>query len=313
MKNEISKLRICFMGTPEIGATILNNLVEAGLRIEAVITQPDRPTGRGHQLKESPVKLVAKSYGIKVFEPKDKIELTEIINDLKPDLGIVAAFGMIIPDEAIIIPRFGMINFHPSLLPLYRGPSPITAPILNGDKETGVTIIQINEKMDAGDILNQEKIVLNGQETNPNLSIKLANLGTEMITKIIPKIESHDIKPKKQDNEAATYTKFIKKEDGKIKWETTTASEIERMSRAFQPWPGVYSYWNNKKIDFYDIKVGPNKNLKPGEITNIDNKIIIGAKKGTIVPQFLKIEGKNKVTPQNFICGHQDFIDSRLK
>jgi methionyl-tRNA formyltransferase len=305
-------MRIAFMGSPEISSTIFNNLINKGLKIDAVITQPDRPCGRGCKVKESPLKSESKKQQVKVYEPQNKESLVDVIKNLKPDLCIVAAYGMIIPKEALDIPRYGMINFHPSLLPELRGPSPIPMAILSGLKETGVTIMQVSEKMDAGDILTQEKINLKGSETTPTLSENLAHIGSRMILDLIPKIEQKNIKPIKQDDKKATYTRIIKKEDGLINWATQSAAKIERMSRAYQPWPGVYTTWDGKKIDFYEI-TKTKVHLEPGLAIEKNNRILIGTCNGTIALGYLKIEGKKRVTAREFICGYPRFINFQLK
>ena len=300
------------MGSPEIGAMVFENLLKDGVSFASVITQPDRPCGRGCKIKETPVKELAQKHNIKTYLPADKKELTDIIKKIKPDLCIVSAYGMIIPKEALKIPKHGMINFHPSLLPKYRGPSPIMAPILNGDKETGVTIIQVSEKMDAGDILDQIKVPLKGAEITPALSKILASIGSKMLLEIIPKIEKGEINPISQDDKKATYTKIIKKEDGLISWANQSSTEIERMSRAYQPWPGIYTIWNGKKIDLYEIKKSMS-HIKPGFVTTKNNQILIGTQDGAVAPGYLKIEGKKKLTSKEFICGYGNLNGSILK
>lgn len=318
IETQKSKLRIVFMGSPEIAAQILAIILKSGFIIDAVITQPDRPCGRSCEPMPTPVKSLALEHNIKIHQPSNKEELSEIIKITRPDLCIVAAYGIIIPKEALDIPKLGMINFHPSLLPLYRGPSPITAPILNGDSKTGVSIIKISEEMDAGDIILQREIDLNGTEKTPELSQELAQLGATMITEIIPKIKNKTINPIKQNDKEATYTKIIKKEDGKIDWQNQTASDIEKMSRAFYPWPGAYSFWKGKKIDLYDIaitqkqNITKKENIKPGEVITINNQIFIGAKKGLVLPQRIKIEGKKTQNIDEFICGYPEFKKTKL-
>jgi methionyl-tRNA formyltransferase len=308
---ELKDLNIVFMGTPEIAAVVLRKMLESQIKPMAVITRPDKPKGRGGQISESPVKVLALEKEIPVFQPLNKAELTEVTEELKPDLVIVAAFGMMLPEAVFETPKFKAINVHPSLLPLYRGPAPIEGPILNGDAKTGVTIMLISAGMDEGDILAQEEISLSGAETAPELEKKLADLGAKMLTEIIPKWVSGEIKAKKQDNAKATYTKLIKKEEGKIDWENETAEDIEKKSRAFQPWPGVFGFWNGKKLDFYDIEISGEK-VKPGSVTEKDGKILIGTKTTAISPAQIKIEGKNKITAAEFLRGYPDFPGSKL-
>lgn len=311
LKPLTSNLKMVFMGTPEIGVTVLSELIMSGPIVDSIITRPDKSKGRSGELVASPVKQFAIKNDIPVYQPVSKDELTKIIEKIKPDICIVAAYGMIIPNEALDVPKFGMINFHPSLLPKYRGPSPITEPILNGDKETGVTIIKVAEAMDAGDILAQKAIPLKGKKNTAELSGELAHLGAEMIVGLLPKIEAGTTAARKQDESRATYMKMVKKEDGKIDWQNMTAERIERMSRAYTPWPGVYTYWDGRKIDLFDIKIIKGK-FEPGKVYGENKEIIIGTKQYGASPAYLKIEGKNKVSAEEFICGYSDFLGSKL-
>lgn len=316
-----SKLKIVFMGTPKIGATILEHLISSNIKLVGVITRPDKQSGRGKDVSESEVKKTAKEHKLPVRQPKDKDEFLKIYSDLKPDLGIIAAYGMIIPKSAIESTKYGILNVHPSLLPKYRGPAPISAPLLDGKNETGVTIMLLSEGMDEGDILAQEKITIPEDETAPELEEKLINLSSKMLISVIPKWIVGEITPKPQDHEFATYTKLVKKEDGKINWRTDDAAAIERKSRAFIPWPGVYSYWNDKKVDFYEIKVllrsdlkeAPRSDLESGLVQTIDDQILIVTKSGFVSPKYLKLEGKNKVTAEEFLRGYPQFENSILK
>lgn len=308
----ISKeLKIVFMGTPKIAADILEQLILNKVPISAVITRPDKPSGRGGKVSESDVKIVAQKHSIPVYQPASKSELEEITAKLKPNLNIVAAFGMILPKSVFDAPRYKTINVHFSLLPLYRGPAPIVGPILAGDKKTGVTIMLIDEKMDEGDILSQEEIELSGNETAPELAEKLTKIGGRLLVKTLPDWVDNKIKPTPQDHLKATCIKMITKEDGKIDFQVDDTVTIERKSRAYDPWPGVYSYWNDKKLDLYDIKVTADQ-IEPGKVTEKNGQLLIGTKKGAIFPKYLKLEGKNKITAEEFLRGYSDFTSSKL-
>jgi len=340
-KVEPSKINVVFMGTPGIAAIILESLFTAfredkqlldqGFEIKAVFTRPDKPRGRNKKLAKSEVKLLSEIKNLPVRQPKNKDELAKEAAKLKPDLIVVAAYGMILPKEVLDVPKYGAINVHPSLLPLYRGPAPISAPILNGDKKTGVTIIKMDARMDEGDILAQEEVELSGHETTPELTERLAELAGKILADAIPRYVNGEINSQKQDRTKATYTKMIKKEDGKIDFASETAEEIERKSRAFLPWPGVYMYWNDKKLDFYeigvisqrsdsakrtDLKDTPRsvlgRNQKPGLVQKSDNGFAIGTKKGAITSKYVKLEGKNKIPASDFLHGYPDFIESKL-
>lgn len=299
------------MGTPQIGADILEGILASGIKIDTVITRPDKPKGRGGQISESPVKLLAKEKGLKIFQPAKKAELEEFVLTKKPDLIIVAAFGMILPKSVLDAPKHKAINVHPSLLPLYRGPAPIEAPILDGDEKTGVTIMLMSEGMDEGDILLQKEHKLTGLETAPELEKSLAKLSVELLTQVLPTWLAGEINPQKQDDTKATYTKMIQKENGKINLESETALQIERKSRALQPWPGIYTFWNGKKLDLFDITFSLEK-IEPGKVTVKDGQLLIGTQENSIIVGSLKIEGKNKVTAQEFLRGYPSIINTKL-
>ncbi len=299
------------MGTPEIGARILQALIDDGYQINAVVTRIDKPKGRHGEPEKSPVKLLAEKHHLRIFQPQNKLELEKFVVSEKPDLIVVTAFGMIITKLTLEAAKFGAINVHPSLLHEYRGPAPISGPILAGDKITGITIMLMDEKMDEGDVLAQKEYPLTGKENTPDLTATLTNISAELLLKTLPEFLSGQIKPQAQNHTAATYTKMVKKEDGHVKWHEQEAPEIEKMSRAFQPWPGIYGFWNGKKIDFYDIKM-TDLPLEAGKVTTHGDEILIGTKNGVIIPGFLKLEGKNKVTAAEFLRGYPEFKGSKL-
>lgn len=306
-----SKPNIIFMGTPQIAADVLNEITQ-DISISAVITRPAKPKGRSKKPERTPVEETAAGRNIPVYTPSSKEELTKVVKKLKPDLGIIAAYGMIIPIEAIDATRCGIINFHPSLLPLYRGPDPISAPILNGDAKTGVSIIEISEKMDEGDILGQKEIPLSKDETAEKLEKKLALIGAEMLLDIVPEYLSDKAVKKVQNHDKATYTKMIKKEDGRINFGAETAEEIERKSRALTPWPGIYAFWDGKKINLYELKVAK-EDVRPGKITVKNNEVLVGTKEGAIIPAYIQLEGKNKTAISDFLRGYPDFRNAVLE
>jgi len=234
-------MKIIFLGTPQFGAVCLKKLVTSGYPPSLVITNPDRPAGRGLKITSSPVSQVANSYNLSTIKPTRIIEAQEEIKKIVPDLLIVAAYGQYLPWTILQIPKYGAINIHPSLLPKYRGSSPIQFAILNGDKKTGVTIILMNEEMDMGDILAQEELLINQNYQSKELFDKLAEQGANLLIKIIPQWVEGKIKPKKQ-KKRAIYSKVLNRYDGKIDWKNS-AIRIERQVRAFNPWPGAYTYF----------------------------------------------------------------------
>lgn len=281
----MSKVKTIFVGTPEFGAIVLERLIEADFKPILVITFPDKPVGRKQILTPPPVKVMAQKFGIPIEQP-ERIENCKLkIENLKPDLIMVAAYGQIIPKEILDIPKCGSLNVHPSLLPKYRGPSPVQCTILNDDKETGVTIVLMDKKMDHGDIVaNSEFQITNPQITTGELSKKLANLGAELLIKTVPRWIEGKIKPRPQDEKRATYTKILKREDGKIDWQKRP-EEIERQIRAFQHWPGSYTLYQGKRLKILRAEIK-------------EDKLII---------KEVQLEGKKPMSFEDFLKGHSDF------
>ncbi len=295
-----NQTKIVFFGTPEFGKTVLENLREAKFKIVGVVTQPDRPVGRNHKMTPSPVKLLAKESKIKVFTPANKSELLTTgprLADLKSDLFIVAAYGMIIPSEILNIPNRGVLNVHPSLLPKYRGASPIQAAILKGELETGVTIMQMDEEMDHGPVLAQQKIPLASNENTPSLTEKLAQLGGKLLVETIPPYLSGKITPQPQNHELATFTKLIQKEDGKISWDMPN-EQIERMVRAYNPWPGVWTTVGEMAVQI-------DRELKNAKHQNLKLKILSAhLENGTLSLDLIQVEGKKPISFSDFAKGY---------
>jgi methionyl-tRNA formyltransferase len=253
MKN--TKPKIVFFGTPEFSVKILEALQKANLTPVLVITAPDKPRGRKLKLSPSPVKEWAQKHNIPAEHNYDNLKSTGA------DLFIVASFGKILPKEILEIPKYGTLNVHPSLLPKLRGASPIQTAILNGEKETGVTIMLMNEKMDEGDILTNNKLPITTSISFEKLEEKLAELGGELLVETIPKWLAGGIKPQPQDHSQATYSKLIKKSDGEIDW-NEPAEIIERKIRAFTPWPSAYTFVNGKRIIITKAKLDEKNALK---------------------------------------------------
>jgi len=280
---ENNKMRIVFIGTPKFGAIILEKLIENKFKPVLVITAQDKPVGRKQILTPSTVKIIAQKYNIPVQNTIYKIR------DTKPDLVVVAAFSQILPKEILTIPKYGCLNVHPSLLPKYRGPSPIQAAILNGDKKTGATIILMDEKMDHGEIVaNSEFQITNSKITSEELLKELANLGAKLLVETIPKWVNDKIKLKVQDESRATYTKILKKEDGKINWQKP-AEKIERQIRALNPWPGTYTIYKGKRLKILKAEI-------------LNNQLVI---------KEAQLEGKKPMSFEDFLRGHPDFINNK--
>lgn len=282
-------IKIVFFGTPNFGAIILKSLIGQQIvgeyTIPLVVTAPDKPAGRGQELAASPVCKLANEFNIPVITPEilKDIKLIKRLGYLKPDFLVLAAYGKILPKEILAIPKKYPLNVHPSLLPKYRGPSPVSAAILNGDKYTGVTIMVMNEKMDSGDILAAARQKISLRDTTATLETKLANLGTNLIHYVLHLATTNKIKPYPQDSTKATYTKILKKEDGYIDWKKPPEN-LERMIRAYHPWPGVWTRYPNSKVKSQKSKI-----LK------------------LLPKKMVQLEGKNPVTLEEFKSGHQDF------
>ena len=291
---------IVFFGSPVFGKVVLNKMIGEGFKVAAVVTQPDRSQGRGKKRLPTPVKSLAKEKKITVYTPENKSQLKKLktrLKKLKPDLFVVASYGLIIPEGTLEIPAKGSLNVHPSLLPSYRGATPIQAAILNGDTETGVTIMLMDERMDHGPLVAQKKVALEPDETLATATVKLAHLGGELLVKTIPNYLKGEIIPQPQNHEKATYTKLLKKEDGKISWGSSN-EKIERMLRAYQPWPGVWTTVGElaEQLD-RDLKNQRHKNLKLKILAaHLEN--------GAIVMDTMQVEGKKPISFQDFIKGY---------
>lgn len=303
------------MGTPDFSVPVLNALIE-NFNVIAVVTQPDKKVGRKQVLTPSPVKKVALANKLEVLQP-DKVrgnaEFIRRLKKLSPDLIVVAAYGLILPKEILDIPKYKVINVHASLLPKYRGASPIQAAILNGDKETGITIMLVNEEMDEGPMLAQKTITINDNDNFGSLYNKLSVLGANLLLETLPKYLSGQILSIPQDDSKATYFPKITKEMGKIDWHKS-ASEIERQIRAFTPWPGSFTLWNNKVLKIHKVKYNNNNyNYNIGEMFKLNEGIGIKCGQGALEILELQLEGKKPMTDKEFLNGYPKIIGSILK
>ncbi len=310
--------RIIFMGTPEFAVPSLEALIHGGYQVVAAYTQPDRRAGRGQQVASSPVKQLALSHGLDVVQiDRFKVAGTvEKLAALAPDLIVVAAFGLLLPPEVLNLPKFGCLNVHPSLLPRHRGASPIAAAILQGDEITGVTIMLLDAGMDTGPILNQREVPITDEDTTGSLGIKLAQVGAQLLMETLPLWIEGRIKPRPQDESGASYSKMIKKEDGEIDWRLS-AKELWRRVRAFDPWPGCYARWHDKRLKL--VKVLPlhdEKSDEPGKVIALPPPapVTVGVETGDGVLGLvrLQLEGKRELSAEEFVRGQRDFIGSHL-
>jgi methionyl-tRNA formyltransferase len=312
------KKRIIFMGTPEFAVPSLGVLIHGGYQVVAVYTQPDRRAGRGQQIMSSPVKQLALSHGLDVVEiEKFKVAGTvEKLTALKPDLIVVAAFGLLLPPDVLNLPKYGCVNVHPSLLPRHRGASPIAAAILHGDETTGVTIMLLDAGMDSGPILNQKEVPISDEDTTGSLGLKLAQAGAQLLVETLPLWVDGRIKPRPQDGSKASYSKMIKKEDGEMDWRLS-AKDLWRRVRAFDPWPGCYARWHDKRLKL--VKVLPfygEKSHEPGKVIALPPsapvKVGVQTGDGVLGLMRLQLEGKRELSADEFVRGQRDFIGGRL-
>lgn len=300
-------IRLIFMGTPEFSLPGLSSLInDKSYDIVGIFTQPDKAVGRHQTLTPPPVKNLALKHNLKVFQPqKIKAEI-ETIKNLQPDLIVVIAYGKIIPQEILDIPKYGCINVHASLLPKYRGAACLNAPILNGDLETGITIMQMEAGLDTGPILRQAKIKLTGTETLENVHDKLSLLGAELLGSTLREFIAGEIKPQVQDESQASYIKILKKEDGRIEW-NKPAQELERMVRAYNPWPGTYTGSNQKnvKIISVDHEILRTNSHKIGESFLNEGRLAIQCGQDALYILKLQLEGKKIMESAEFLRGHK--------
>ena len=298
-------MKIVFFGSSEFAVPSLTRLLDSPHKIVGVVTQPDREKGRRLKITATPVKVFASSKGIKTYEVESLRE-TSVMKHLKAfsaDLFVVVAFGQILPESVLKIPRIYSINLHASLLPKYRGAAPINWAIMNGESHTGLTIIKMNEKMDAGDIVLQRRVPIEKEETSKQLSVRLADLGAILLLDAVKFIEEKRITFKKQDEKKACPARPLKKEDGLISWEKP-ATEIYNKIRGTVPWPGAYTYFDGKKINILKACVADGEGV-PGEIIEAKKELIIGAKKGLLKVLKIQAEGKNPMQAPDFLRGQR--------
>lgn len=324
-----NKIKIVFIGTPEFGAIILEGIIKGDYKPILVVTASDKPVGRGQILTPPPVKITAQKYKMPVLQPEKIKNSADDIRNTNPDLIIVAAYGQILPKEILEIPKNGCFNIHPSLLPKYRGSTPLQAAILNGDKKTGVTIILMDEKMDHGPIVNQRALEIEENETAAALHDKLAEFGKSLLLETIPKWQKGILKTRPQDETEATYTKILTREDGRINWKKT-AGELEKEVRAYTLWPESFTFWERRGGLIFRIKILKVRVQKStGRVSYPIGKILvvpqneIGVQCGGgffpgrggdfLVIERLKMEGGGEMGSEEFLRGHPEFIGTILK
>lgn len=311
-------IRTIFIGTPDFGVPALQSLInDPNFTVIGVITQPDKKVGRKQVITPTPIKVEAEKHNITVHQPI-KVRNFPLDNFKDIDLIVVVAYAQIIPKAILDLPKYGCINIHGSLLPKYRGAACIQAAILNGDAETGITIMQMDEGLDTGAIIHQEKIKIESTDTTGVIFDKLSTLGGQILPSILSKYITGELKPQSQDDSKSTYVGMLKKTDGRIDW-TKTAIELERHVRTMTPWPGASTIINLKSqtailklISVEHDTLQLNKH-KPGTLFVNDDKLCVQCSQGALVIKQLQLEGKKTLTDKEFLNGHQNLIGTILE
>lgn len=299
--------RIVFMGTPDFAVPSLQRLLESEHEVAAVVTQPDKPKGRGKKLSPPPVKVVAEQAGVAVLQPTKikTAEFQETLAAYQPDLIVVIAYGRILPPAILQLPPLGCINVHGSLLPRHRGAAPIQWAIIEGDNQSGVTIMQMDEGMDTGDILLPAAIDIDEEETAGSLFVKLADLGAETLLTALARLQRGELPAASQDHDAATLAPPLKKEMGAIDWQKP-AVELQRLIRGLDPWPSAYTSLDGRRFRLFSPKVVNKKaDAPPGTILLADREgLLIATGDKALLVRELQPEGKKRLSVEAFLCGH---------
>lgn len=311
-------MKIIYMGTPDFAVAPLEAILKAGHEVTAVVTQPDRQKGRGREVQYSPVKECALSHGIPVLQPL-KIKEKDAVEELRKypaDIFVVAAFGQLLSEEILNMPRLGCINIHASLLPAYRGAAPIQWCVINGEEKTGVTIMQMAKGMDTGDILLQKEVVLDEKETGGSLFDRLMETGAELIVEVLPKIEAGELTPVVQKEELATYAGKITKDMGNIDF-AKSALTIERLIRGLNPWPSAFTHYKGKILKIWEADVVSEcanaENPVPGTVIAMDKEsFTLATGEGALRIRSLQPEGKKRMSCAEFMRGYEVKVGEAL-
>ncbi len=320
----LAAMRIVFMGTPEFAVPTLRRLIDDGHDIAGVFTQPDRPVGRGQTLAQSPVKMLALERGLPVYQPASisAPDVVERLRTLAPDAGVIAAYGQILRQSVLDVPPLGVLNVHASLLPRWRGASPVTAAILAGDVRTGVTIMQVRRALDAGPMLGRVERRIQPDDTGGALTKRLAEAGASLLAELLPKVASGEIVPEEQDDALATYAGTVEKQDALIDWTRDDAETVSRKVRAYNPWPVAYSYLDGQPLRILECRALQHRSDKaPGTIfslTEADADPLPGAgfgvatAGGDIAAIRIQGPGGRAMLAAEYLRGHRTMLGKRL-
>ena len=309
-------MRVVFMGTPDFSVAPLKALLEGGHEILAAVTQPDKPRGRGKNMQMTPVKEEALKRGIPVYQPvkvRDP-EFVQVIKELAPDVIVVVAFGQIIPQSILDVPPYGCINIHASLLPKYRGAAPIQWAVIDGERESGVTTMFMNEGLDTGDMLEKEAVTLDPKETGGSLHDKLSAIGGRLILSTLKGLEDGTLKGTPQTDEGTCYAKMLKKSLGDIDW-TMDAAAIERLIRGLNPWPSAYTCPHGKTLKIWDGDVLEREyGVEPGTVAEVaKDRLVVQTGQGSLAIRSLQLEGKKRMDAGDFLRGYAVEAGTRLE
>lgn len=300
-------MKVIFMGTPDFAVGTLRSLAEAGHEITLVVSQPDKPKGRGHAMVPTPVKVVAEELGIPVFQPVKIREAKDVLEKTEADVCVVAAFGQIIPASILHMKKYGCINVHASLLPKYRGAAPIQWAVIDGEKESGVTIMQMDEGLDTGDMLAKAIVPLDEKETGGSLFDKLSEAGGRLCVETLAKLEKGEIIPEKQGESPTAYASMLDKKMGNIDW-NKSAVVIERLVRGLNPWPSAYTHLDGKTLKIWACDVLPQSASKgeSGEILEVTKDAIhVQTGDGIMVLREIQLAGKARMDAGAFLRGYK--------
>lgn len=307
-------MKVVFMGTPDFAVDALQAIIEAGHEVTAVVTQPDKPKGRGKEMQATPVKTCALEHHIPVFQPVKvkEPEAVETLRSYEADIFVVVAFGQILSEEILQMPKYGCVNIHASLLPKYRGAGPIQWAIINGEKETGITIQQMDKGVDTGDILFQSVVPIDAKETGESLFEKLAKAGAALIVEALPKIEAGEVTPRKQDETKASHAKMLQKSMSRIDW-NRKATELDCLIRGMISWPGASSGYHGKTLKIWQQEPVAKDQLPEKVLTGAEPGTVIALEKDAIYVQTgegvlklteVQLEGKKRMAVRDFLLGY---------
>ena len=312
-------MAVVFMGTPAYVVPVLDALVEAGWAVSGVYTQPERPAGRGRVIEAPPVKEYALRRGLPVFQPTSwrSQEALQQLASQQPQAIVVAGYGRLLPAEVLRLAPGGCVNVHPSLLPQYRGPSPVVTALLEGDMTTGVTLILLDEGMDTGPILVQRSVPVEDHDTGGSLTRRLFEVGARLVVETLPAWLEGKVQPLPQGHSLATITRRMTKEDGQVDWDQP-AVRLWRQVRAFDPWPGTYTFWRGRPLKVLEVSLpGVSTEGEPGRVLLLDGgaeaRVVVVTGGGSALELlWVQIEGRRPLGVEEFLRGHPDLVGSKL-